>query len=167
MAMTEIAGAAVAFNAMKGILESMVSMGVSAAFQQKRLELQSLIIDAQNHVLATNEERSALLDKVSKLETEVAGLKNWDAEKERYKLTDVGSGVVAYVEKSSVTDGEVPHRLCANCFSQGQKSFLQPMHMMPGRALVLACHRCGGYGYAHGATLPEHAPVLSKLSRRI
>lgn len=50
---------------------------------EARMELQEKILDAQ-------EAHANLLEKVSKLEKEIGELKSWEADKQRYKLFDMG-----------------------------------------------------------------------------
>jgi hypothetical protein len=160
-----IAGALSALKASKDIAEAMIGLRDAAVFQEKRLELQSKIMDAQGSVFAVNEERSSLLQRVSELEKEIAGLKAWDEEKKCYHLTDVGQGIVAYSLKEPMEQGEAPHHLCANCYQEHQKAFLQPIPISSGRCQILLCHRCGAVNYISGQAQHDHASIISKLSR--
>jgi hypothetical protein len=60
------------------------------------------------------------------LEKELNEMKQWEADRARYQLTDIGGGVVALTIKESMRNGEAFHRICANCAAKGNKSFLQP-----------------------------------------
>ena len=88
-------------------------------------ELNEIIIDAQERVFAVNEERSTLMDRVGLLEGEVARFEDWDSEKQRYQLTDFGSGTFAYSLKTDQVGQEPAHRICANCYQKREKSILQ------------------------------------------
>jgi hypothetical protein len=103
----------------------MVGLRDTQAFQSKLLEFQFKLIDANNAAIAAQDERVALLERVSALEKEVARSEAWEAEKQRYELKQVASGAVAYVPKEFMRDGEPPHWLCANCYQNHKKRYLQ------------------------------------------
>jgi hypothetical protein len=90
------------------------------------IELQQKILDAQS-------EQAELVDLVRKLKARVAQLEAWDADKERYTLTDLGRGHFAYALKDSMANGEPPHYLCAQCYNGKIKSILQTEDRQPGR----------------------------------
>jgi hypothetical protein len=52
-------------------------------------------------------------------------MKDWDAQKQRYKLVAPFSGCMVYALQKAMSDGEPPHYLCAACFQKGQRSILQ------------------------------------------
>jgi hypothetical protein len=89
------------------------------------IELQRLIMAAQSDALAAQSDQFALLDRIRNLEAEIAGLKAWDAEKERYQLTEVAPRVFAYVLKVDAGGSEPPHWICPACYENGKKSILQ------------------------------------------
>jgi hypothetical protein len=120
-----IPDALTALKTSKDILQAMVGLHGAAAFNEKRLELQSKIMDAQSSVFLVNEERSALLKTVSDLEKQIADMKTWEGEKQRYVLKAVDSGAFVYPLKAGMENGEPPHWLCANCYENGKKSILQ------------------------------------------
>ncbi|MFZ1960686.1 MAG: hypothetical protein WAU63_05505, partial [Methylovirgula sp.] len=80
---------------------------------------------AQSCAFAANDERTSLIQRIGELEKTVADLETWEAEKQRYDLIELAPGLVCYMVKEAMRGGEPPHRLCANCYSGGKKSFLQ------------------------------------------
>lgn len=58
-------------------------------------------------------------------EAKLAAMEDWDKGASRYALSDFGVGSFAYEFKPSGQGEEPHHRLCANCFTQSQKSILQ------------------------------------------
>jgi hypothetical protein len=72
----------------------------------------------------------------------VAALKAWEAEKERYELTEIGPGVFAFALKESMRQGQPVHRICANCCANGTKSYLQ-RHLSGPVLERLKCNTCG------------------------
>ena len=108
------------------------------------------VIDLQEKILAAQAAQSDLIQQVSNLEKEVAALKDWSAEKQRFELKDIGQGCIAYAMKAAMQGTEPTHYLCANCYTQGKKRFLQREAKDVGRAVTYACHDCGSEMYVQG-----------------
>jgi hypothetical protein len=100
------------------------------------------VIELQEKILSAQETQSSLAQQVSDLEKEVARLKDWEADKKRYELTELGPGIVAFSIKETMRNGEPVHRICANCFSGGKKSYLQ-QHVRGAHVDVFQCNVCG------------------------
>jgi septal ring factor EnvC (AmiA/AmiB activator) len=142
--LTNISTALSSLVAAKDIAQSMIGLRDTAAFQEKRLELQSKIMDAQASIFAVNEERAALIKRVSDLEKEIADLETWESEKQRYEMHTVSRfGNFAYVLKESMASGEPTHLICANCYQKRKKSLLQGVVETWQGHRVLICHECG------------------------
>lgn len=123
------------------------------------------VIELQKEILAAQQTQATLIQSVSDLEKEVARLKAWDADKQRYKLTDIRPGVMAYSLKEGMEAGEPAHQLCASCYNAGHKSFLAEELWQPGRCTVLVCHDCGSYYYKAGASDAAHKAMKPKPYR--
>jgi hypothetical protein len=128
-------------NAAKDIAQGMINLRDAAAFQSKLLEFQSKLLDANNAALAAQDERASLLEQIRTLEKEIDELRAWDAEKERYQLTEIGPAAFAYVVKEDARGAEPVHCICAECFQRGQKSILQCRQRSYG-TVMLGCPRC-------------------------
>jgi hypothetical protein len=109
--------------------------------QGKVIELNGIILSAQSSALEANVAQFSLLDRVRQLEAEIAGLKAWDGEKQRYELTDIGDGNFAYILKAPMRGAEPPHYFCANCYREGRASILQHMRTH-GMGDLLMCPSC-------------------------
>jgi len=142
--LTAMASALASLNAAKDIAKAMIGLRDASAFQSKMIEFQSKILDAQSSAFAANDERTALVERVGELEEEVARLKAWDAEKQKYKLTEVCVGAFAYVPKPDAGSTEPVHWLCASCYQDGKKSLLQDQGHVPGeeRTTRYGCPKC-------------------------
>jgi hypothetical protein len=123
--LTAIGAALASFKAAKDIAQAMIGLRDAAAFQSKMIEFQSAILDAQGAAFAANDERTALIEKVSHLETQITKFEAWETEKQRYELYDVGVGSPAYIIKDGMRGTEPPHWLCAHCYTNSKKSILQ------------------------------------------
>jgi hypothetical protein len=133
----------------------------------KVIELQGQIVTAQTCAMAAQADHSTMLNLVGELEKQVADLKAWDAEKQKYHLTKVAptSEVLAYTLKEGGGVSEPRHYLCPNCYQDRIKSILQPETRMPYTAKVLVCQRCGSDLYVHGHWRPEHSSRKSPSKR--
>jgi hypothetical protein len=104
------------------------------------------VIELQEKILAARDAQTSLLERVGELKKEVAHLKDWEADKKRYQLAEIGGGVVALALKPSMSDGEPMHYLCADCAAKGAKSYLQP-HI---RGPYYDQYKCKGCGFEIG-----------------
>ena len=102
----------------------------------------SVAIELQEKILSAQTEQAALIERISELEKQVAELEAWDADKQRYELTDFGSSTFAYGLKEGMEQGEPPHRLCVACYQKGQKSILQFNHKNNYKQDVYSCPAC-------------------------
>lgn len=124
------------------------------------------VIELQEKILTAREQQSAALERISQLEKELARFENWETEKQRYELADVGDGAVAYRLKPSMANGEPPHSICAYCYQQAIKSPLQPEARSVGRTEHLVCHECGSDLIIQGVRQNSAPPrVVTKRPR--
>jgi hypothetical protein len=151
-----IAGVASSLKTAGDIAKAMIGLRDAATVQAKVIELQGVILAAQGSALTAQSDQMAMLERVRDLEAEVARLKAWDAEKQRYELKDMGRGTLAYALKAEAKGTGPDHSLCAQCYEEGVKSILQAEIRFPGRCHVLACHRCGSALYTTGAWEKGH-----------
>jgi hypothetical protein len=100
------------------------------------------VIELQEKILTAQTAQSALVEKVGDLEKEVAGLKAWDADKQRYELKQLTMGFFAYIPKEGMERGEPIHALCANCYQRGVKSLLQSNGEPQIFKHAWVCHAC-------------------------
>jgi hypothetical protein len=116
------------------------------------------VIELQEKILSAREDQTTLLDRVGALEAEVAALKAWDADKARYKLHQIQTGVFVYALKEGMEQGEEPHYLCPTCYQNHKKSILQQETLSVGRVVVQICHECDTELIEHGAHQQEVRP---------
>lgn len=139
--MVAISSAATGLQAAGQIVKSLIGLKISSEVQAKVIELQTIIVSAQGDALAAQTEQFALLQHVRELEEKVAKAEAWNAEKERYKLQEFPTGVLAYVLKPEAADGEPSHRICTSCYQEAHKSILHTLRREYGGELA-ECHRC-------------------------
>lgn len=98
------------------------------------------VIELQEKILSAQSAQSQLIESVTELKKRVAELEAWDAEKQRYELNEIATGVFAYLLKPAMAHGEPSHYLCAACFKHGKPSILQRRDK--GFDLLVNCPEC-------------------------
>ena len=125
------------------ITTAIVGLRDTTLIQSKVIELNGVILAAQNSALAANVSQGALLDQVRSLEQEITRLKKWDGDKQQYKLTKIGTGAFAYTPKPNTEVAEPPHWLCVKCYDNSERSFLQFQGRTPNRnESIYKCVTC-------------------------
>lgn len=133
-----ISGLKAAGDIAKGLLELKSISDV----QGKVIELQSAILAAQSSALSANADQAAMVDEIRQLKEEIARVKAWEAQKQRYKLTSLWEGaVVVYALKESMSESEPPHWICTKCYEDGMRMILQPRKNSAAMT-VLSCPHC-------------------------
>lgn len=140
--LVEISAGLGSLKAAKDIIQGLNGAKTEAAINGVKIELQGLILDAQQGLFAAQEAQTTSASIIANLEQEIVRLKDWSAEKERYQLIDIGRGSIAYIPKPGMENGEPAHWLCGNCFNQGKKSFLSAQGQV-GPERVWKCGSCG------------------------
>jgi hypothetical protein len=135
--------------------KAMIGVRDGAMLQSKVIELNGIILSAQSSALSSNQDQFALLNRVRDLEKEIADLEAWETEKQRYELKNIGQGCIAYAPKAGMQPPELEHYLCANCFTQSKKRFLQIEHRSVGRVQAYVCNDCGAELYVVGVRHAE------------
>jgi len=102
-----------------------LSLNRSRDVQGKVIELQSIILSAQSSALAAKSEQSAMIQRISDLEKEIARVKAWEETKQRYELHQPVRGTFVYALKDQSDATEPPHWICAHCYEDGRRSILQ------------------------------------------
>jgi hypothetical protein len=109
--MVDVSAIAGTVSALKGamdIAKAMVGLHDVQAMQTKVIELNSKILEAQSSAFTANDERALLIERIRELEKEVAALKAWETEKQRYTLIEVAPGLSAYALEQGMENGETP-----------------------------------------------------------
>ena len=106
------------------------------------IEFQQMLIESNTLTASEQSRNAALLARNRELEAEIVQLKDWSAEREKYKLTEVAAGVFAQVEKGYMGNLQSAHKFCATCFNHGIKTPLQLGRITEGRQLSLTCAPC-------------------------
>jgi hypothetical protein len=138
-----IAGAASALKSAYDLSKAALSAHDDSVVRAKVSEMQGEISAALASAITAQTEHLAALDRVRDLERELAQLKAWEVEKQRYQMERLPPGVIVYtLKQEGVNAGEVPHSICPTCYHRGKKSLLHSDQ--PGNGVYnLTCHECG------------------------
>jgi len=126
---------AVALNGLKTMSE----------VQAKAIELQQIILTVQSSALTAQSDQFTLLQTIRDLEAEVARVKAWDEEKQRYALVSPWGGAVTYALKKESSLSQPAHWICATCYENGRKAILNDFVEAPAKgrhSVGLGCPVC-------------------------
>jgi hypothetical protein len=141
------------------IAKGLVNLNTMAEVQAKAIELNDKIIAAQNSMFAAQATQAELIANISELEKELVRVKAWERQKQRYKLISPWPGRAVYALKESMSEGEPPHWICANCYENGKRSILQARHQR-GQWASIECQSCMSQITSpnRSAEEPQYAP---------
>lgn len=125
MDMSLILGTVSSLKTAGDIAKGLMDLKSISEVRGKVIELQSVILSAQSSAMEANAKQSELVDTIRDLKEEIARMKAWNSQKQRYKLTSPWAGAFVYSLKESMKDSEPPHWICANCYENGKKSIIQ------------------------------------------
>jgi cellobiose-specific phosphotransferase system component IIA len=92
----ELIAAVNSLKALADISKGLMSLHTMAEVQGKAIELNQVILDAQQSLFAAHSAQTSLVDEVRDLKGQIAAMKNWDAEKQRYQMATPYSGVTVF-----------------------------------------------------------------------
>jgi hypothetical protein len=145
MDMGSIAALTGSLQAAVEITKGLIGARDMAMIQDKIIELQGVILSAQQGALAAQSSQFSLLEHVRELEQQMTSMKTWEVEKQEYELKDIGSGCFAYMLKPNARGSQPPHWLCAACYEHGRKSILQHQGRAESRDIkIFRCAECKG-----------------------
>jgi hypothetical protein len=98
---------------------------VDSAVTQKAIELQSAIISLQTAIMSIQSQNQELLAENDRLKQQLAAIKNWEAETQKYHLKEVARGVFVYLLNEDQSGAQPSPWFCYNCYEKQQKSILQ------------------------------------------
>jgi Zn finger protein HypA/HybF involved in hydrogenase expression len=85
------------------------------------------VIELQEKLLTAQEAQSALTERISELEKQVAAFETWDTDKKEYEMQALTSGTIAYALKMDAQATKPAHYICARCYEHRKRSPLQPV----------------------------------------
>src|ERR1700723_2421079 len=106
MVIAEIAEGLAGIKTALDILKGLKRTGTASPILSEIADLQSALIDVQNGIMAANQTHTADIDRIRELGEEVARLKAWDGEKDRYELRNIWHGAIVYSLKPDKRAGE-------------------------------------------------------------
>lgn len=123
-----IQSAVMGMKAAGDIAKSLFQLSSSAEIKAQVIDLQNAILSAQQSAFAAQSQQSAMIQQIDDLKKEIADIKAWEKEKQRYKLmnTPWGAGGVVYGLKESCKETEAAHYICTKCYDDGRRTILQP-----------------------------------------
>lgn len=137
--LNELIGAAQSVKALGELLRAAKELSNYNEIVAAVAEVNAKLMQAQAVGTASLEKRQFQIAEIAELEKEVAKLKAWQGELERFQLHKFVTGALALAVKPGHQNDEPVYYLCTTCASKQQKTILQPVR--DGR--YLRCHPCG------------------------
>lgn len=141
----DIGTAQAAISGLKSVSDlakSLLELNSIAEVKSRVIDLQNLILNAQSSALALQADLVAAADENRKLSAQIATMRNWEVERERYKLISPEVGVFVYALRASMSNGQPPHWICTHCYERGVKGILGPVYHISPRGCGLLCPAC-------------------------
>ena len=153
---TSITAAVASLKTAFGIAKDLLELKTSTGVQERVIELQRVILAAQQEAMTSLAAQAELLSRITELEHEIASLRAWGTEKRRYELKEVSPEAFAYCLKPDASTFEPPHWLCVRCYQDGRKSILQNIGRTDDRDnSIYRCDSCKAEFLTHWSTTPE------------
>ena len=142
MDMALIQGAISSIKLAGDIAQGFLKLNTTTEVQGRVIDLQNALMAAQRNALAAIADQTAMVDEVRLLKEEIAGMKAWETQKQRYKLQALWEdSAMVYALKKSMSESEPAHWICAKCYEDGIRTILQPGKNKE-RFAFLFCPRC-------------------------
>ena len=123
------------------ILKTLKSLVTAPDAKAQVIELYDVIISTQAGALEGITREHSMLEEIRDLKEQLGRAEAWGTQKIRYKLATPHSGVTVYALQKSMSDGEPPHYICANCYQSGKRAMLQQTRTKDG-FVAIACSSC-------------------------
>ena len=127
--------------------------------------MQGAVLDAQSDALTAQQIQSEQAARISELERTIAEFENWEAEKARYRLVDIGpiGGVFVFLlREEAMRQDEPPHYICPRCYHNRVKSILQ---WKPFQGDAISCLECKSSFDGTPGTARKHGVMGQPYSR--
>jgi len=113
-----------AYNHASNIIKSLFELKTSTAIVEQLNVLNKELFAVHSSNLELQQQLSAAHTEIANLKKEITGFEAWDNQKSRYKLYSPWSGAMVYAVTEANSGGEPPHWLCAKCFDERKRAFL-------------------------------------------
>lgn len=130
--LTSLIGAAAGLKTAGEMVASIANAKSQADVTAKAIELQSVIIGLQSTIFDARDALAGLQEENRKLKEQAVSREDFTRDMARYTLASIRPGSVAYALTESMSQGEPPHYVCANCYQGGKKSCLSCVAESPG-----------------------------------
>lgn len=124
------------------LVKALIGVRDTALIESKMIELRDHIIEAQNGMMQSQTQQSALIQEVHALKQQIMKMEAWNKEKQRYQLVSPWPGCYVFALKESAKGFDPPHWICANCYEKGSKEYLHfaEIHDRCRRNIVKCAH---------------------------
>src|SRR5450432_1919454 len=122
---SEIAATLSALKTAKDFTKAVMDSKVSTALREQAVEFQFAIIETQTAIIGIQSQYQLLLQEKDALKKQLIDIEQWNVDAADYELSEIHTGVFAYVFKPNEGSTTPPHWLCAKCYQNKEKSIIQ------------------------------------------
>lgn len=133
-----VSGLKIASDIAKGLIETKKLSEIGG----KVIELQSAILSAQSNALTAQAVQASMVEKIRELQEEMARVKAWEEEKQRFSLVAPMRSVLVYAVKKECARSEPPHWICTLCYEDGRKTILNQVRGKESSFWHIVCPVC-------------------------
>lgn len=137
----ELAGAVQSVQALSSLLKAANGLSNYNEIVEKVSEVSARLMIANSVALSSQEKQLQMGTRIEELQKELEASKSWKLEASEYEIIEIARGVFVQLKKDHIGAFESNQKLCANCFAQGMKSFLQ-QSIEEMRQRGLSCAKC-------------------------
>src|SRR6266545_3168373 len=95
-----------------GAFKTMLDIAKSLKNMNDTVTRNAAVADLWEQIISAQARYAAAIEQVGALEKEVAHFETWEAEKQRYDLVEIATGVFTFLLKPSMQAGQPAHCIC-------------------------------------------------------
>lgn len=149
-----------------GIGKALMDLKVEGEIRAKVIAMNNALLDAQQRMFDAHLSHAEMLERMRKLESDLAKYQDWEQERKRYQLHQTEAGGLVYRIKPEAQGSEPVHDICAKCYEDGIKSLMQSAPDANWH-LMVACHRCNSQVKVKRYQIPTPSPRRITRSMRL
>jgi len=131
-----------------GLARTIKDIVDDAKLKTKSIELYDAIISLQSGIFSMQAENHTLLQEKNALEAQLMKIKNWDKEKAKYELVEIGTGVHVFSFKEENPPTKPPHYICPKCYYEEKQSILVALYIR-SNGNAYGCPECKNKFYTN------------------
>ena len=128
----------------QAVKSTKASDGTAASLGIEHTELLEIVLAAQYAAFEAQSVQAEQSVRIRELEEEIEQYDDWERERQRYYLRQVGpAGFVYCLKDEYICDDEPRHFICPTCAGNSKKTLVQQVRLLPNMLPIVKCPNCG------------------------